>query len=479
MPQPPEAQEAALEEAASENDAKTPTPVTSKKIIRRDPDAQHGRYASNDYTGCAIVKITHETLQVGSFCPGCAEAGLKGKLGPLKPGLIIRLESNPLISGTRYEVEKLRCHLCGDQYVASVPEEIAKREKFSPGCRAAIAVGHYYFGLPFHRIERWQALHGIPLPDATQFDQVNKLYNQVKPVHTAMEEIAAEGRLFYYDDTPSIILFHKLAGNTGKSVYTTAIISQVGQNTIQLFYTGPGVAHERFEALLAKREGLEPMLTMTDASRSNIPRHVNLKVWISWVLCFCLVHGRRQFYEIRECFTPHCDFVIDQIAKVYEHEAFCKKEKFTPQERLAYHQTHSSPVMQALWIWLNNQLLYRSAEPNSGLGVAIRYMLRYWRALTRFLHYADAPIDNSWSERLVKIIIRYRNNALFFKTDRGAHIGDGLMSLIQTAIQAKVNPFHYLTTLQKHAESVAQEPHLWLPWNYQATQASLVSTIAA
>jgi hypothetical protein len=30
-----------------------------------------------------------------------------------------------------------------------------------------------------------------------------------------------------------------------------------------------------------------------------------------------------------------------------------------------------------------------------------------------------------------------------------------------------VNPFDYLTELQRHADQVAAHPERWLPWNYR------------
>jgi hypothetical protein len=32
-----------------------------------------------------------------------------------------------------------------------------------------------------------------------------------------------------------------------------------------------------------------------------------------------------------------------------------------------------------------------------------------------------------------------------------------------------VNPFDYLTELQKHAEELAKNPAAWMPWNYRQT----------
>jgi transposase len=70
--------------------------------------------------------------------------------------------------------------------------------------------------------------------------------------------------------------------------------------------------------------------------------------------------------------------------------------------------------------WLEAQLAEKKAEPNSGLGQAITYLLRHWRGLTAFLREADAPLDNNLCERALKRAVLHRKNALFYKTMNGA-----------------------------------------------------------
>jgi hypothetical protein len=45
-------------------------------------------------------------------------------------------------------------------------------------------------------------------------------------------------------------------------------------------------------------------------------------------------------------------------------------------------------------------------------------------------------------------------------------MGDLYMSLIHTCELNGVNPFDYLTELQRHTEEVRQAPAEWMPWNY-------------
>ena len=453
----------------------------NKSPPKRDPNENHGRHSVNDYIGCPITTISHQILQAGDRCPACAEEGAGGKVYPIEPGVLVRLEGHALITGNRYHIEKLRCHLCSKQYTAEVPAKIAQQEKYAPSCYSSLAIGHYTMGLPFKRIEYWQGIQDIPLADATQWDKVKKLSQTVKPVHQVLETHAAQGDLVYYDDTPHKILTQPSSseGKSRKGTYTTAIISQDKEHEVYLFYTSHRYAAENITSLLSQRETEQGLITMSDASPNNLPKDVDETLLARWILCFCLVHGRRKFYEIVDCFNVESLFVLEQISQVYEHESACKAQGLDAKARLAYHQKHSAPLMSALWAWLNNQLLYEEVESNSGLGKAIRYMLKYWDALTRFLHHAGAPIDNNLCEQMIKVMIRYRKNSFFFKTINGAKVGDCLMSVIHTAARNGINPFDYLNALQEHTADVAKQPEVWLPWNYQHRLSELSSEMAA
>ena len=70
------------------------------------------------------------------------------------------------------------------------------------------------------------------------------------------------------------------------------------------------------------------------------------------------------------------------LGRVYGFEAAARERGLTPTERLHSRQQHSGPVMEELHRWLEMQLVHKKAEPNSGLGQAITYLLRHWRGLT-------------------------------------------------------------------------------------------------
>jgi hypothetical protein len=67
----------------------------------------------------------------------------------------------------------------------------------------------------------------------------------------------------------------------------------------------------------------------------------------------------------------------------------------------------------------------------------------------------------------LKKAILHRKNALFYKTQNGAHVGDLFMSLIYTCQLCGANTFAYLIELQQHSDELSRSPQEWMPWNYR------------
>jgi hypothetical protein len=185
------------------------------------------------------------------------------------------------------------------------------------------------------------------------------------------------------------------------------------------------------------------------------------------ILANCLVHARRNFVELVDIFETEVEYVLECLKKVYTIDAQAREQALPPDERLLFHQQHSQPVMDELHRWLQRQFDDKLVEPNSSLGGAISFMLKHWAKLTLFLRVAGAPLDNNLCERALKMSIRHRRNSLFYKTMRGAGIGDLYMSLIHTCYYSQADPFDYLTELQRNQDRVMAAPADWMPWNYR------------
>jgi len=480
----PEAPSASSQGDGDETGAPGPhaPPGASPRPERATPKGGHrrgmGRLGADAYAGATRVECHHEELAVGQRCPVCGE----GTLYPLPAGVEIRIDGNALLSAMRYEVAKLRCSACGEIFTAGLPAGVGA-EKYRAQARAVLAVSRYYLGIPGYRLQGYQAMLGVPVPDATQWDQIEVVGDCAYKVFEQMEQVAAQGELIFQDDTAVRILAllkenrallaaaqaHGVAAPPERTgMHTTALAVQVGEHTAILYYSSRRHAGENLQGLLEKREaGLETPLAMSDALASNaVAEEARL------IRCHCLAHGRRKFSDLTEVFPHECQVVLEVIRQVFEHDAQARQEQLSPSERLAYHQRLSGPLMEGLHTWLHQQVAERLVEPNSSLGKAIGYMRTHWETLTRFLSVQGAPLDNNLAERALKLFIRQRNNSLFFQSEHSAYIASILTSLIATCLYAGVNAVEYLVALQEHRREVWADPAAWLPWAYASSRAS-------
>ena len=446
----------------------------------------HGRNGVKDYPGAKKVSVSHETLQAGDDCPECGD----GKVYENPPGVLIRIVGQAPLQATVYELQKLRCNLCGKLFTAQAPDGVGS-QKYDATAGSMIALLKYGSGLPFNRSRGLQGNLGIPLPASTQWDIVHAKAKLILPALEELIRQAAQGDVLYNDDTNNKILEFmgerarkaalqqeqtpespadkdkKKKERTG--LFTTGIVSQCANRQIALFFTGRQHSGENLGDVLGQRaQELDPPIQMCDALSRNIPAEMQT------VLANCLAHGRRYFVDVFELFEDECCYVLQALEVIYKNDAKTRKQQLSPEARLLFHQTHSRSTMDELHKWLQRQFDERLVEPNSGLGQAISYMLNHWKKLTLFLHKAGAPLDNNICERALKKMILHRKNSYFFKTQNGADVADLFMSLIYTCELNGVNAFDYLTELERHAGELASHPEQWMPWNYRTTFAGLV-----
>jgi transposase len=428
----------------------------------------HGRNGAEAYRGARRVSVAHPTLRAGGACPACGAGTVYEKV----PGMLVRITGQPPLAATVYQLQKLRCHLCGQVFTAEAPAE-AGPTKYDATAAGMIGLLKYGSGLPFNRLEGLQGDLGVPLPASTQWDVVEAVAGVLAPVFDELIRQAAQGEVLHNDDTTVKILElmgerarqEEPAGAGGdaderRGLYTSGVVALRDGHRVALFFSGRRHAGENLARVLKHRaEELPPPIQMCDALSRNLPGELKT------IVANCLAHARRRFVDVYDRFPEPCRHLLEALAVVYRNDAEARERGLTPEARLRSHQEASGPTMEALRDWLERQLGEKRTEPNSALGGAIGYTLKHWDELTLFLRQAGAPLDNNVCERALKKAILHRKNALFYKTRNGARVGDLFMSLIYTCQLNEVNPFDYLTELQRHADELAAHPGRWMPWN--------------
>jgi len=145
---------------------------------KRERQKGHGRKSAAAYAGATQVSVAHPVLQRADRCPGCQ----KGKVYPLqKPKTLVRIIGQAPWQATVYELEALRCNLCGEVFTPPPPAGVGDQKYDATAARMS-AVLKYGSGVPFHRLQRLESDLGIPLAAATQWQIVAETALVLEPV---------------------------------------------------------------------------------------------------------------------------------------------------------------------------------------------------------------------------------------------------------------------------------------------------------
>jgi hypothetical protein len=293
----------------------------------------------------------------------------------------------------------MRCNDCGKEYEAPLPDGVSPK-KYDGTADATIAIIKCGLATPYNRSAALQRDCGMPLSESVMSERCEAVAEALFPIYKEMRRQAANGKVFYGDDTPARIL-ELMKENREKKpgervgMQTSGIVVRTEEgHYIALYMSGRKHAGENLEELFKMRSPkLELPIQMGDGLASNWSGEKKR------IQAVCLAHARRKFWEIRSFYRVECEYVLERIGKVYRNEEATKE--MSPEVRLEYHRTQSGPIMEELRKWMEREMAEKNVEPNSSLGKAIRYYLKNYPGLSAFLRHGAAPLDNNPAVRSV------------------------------------------------------------------------------
>lgn len=435
---------------------------------------EHGRRSAKDFPDAAICEHAHTELTVGCRCPGCG----RGKLYRYNPSQYMTISGQPVFTATQHIVEQLQCNLCDEIFKAPLSDEARLdgadgRRLYSYSAVALIAILKFFGVMPWHRMETVQAWIGVRVPDASMFDQCERLANAIAPVAKHLERMSSEVMLLFGDDTGACVLNERSAiipeRESGKLVertgcHTTCVIA-VTDDGHHIVHFRIGIQHtgELLDELLSGRPSTSPPpMVMSDALSAN-------KVTVCKVReCFCNAHTVRYFKELKENYPKEAGYALERYRKIFDNEKHCREHELPAEQRLAYHREHSKHLLKEICTHGYDLLeVSKDIEPNSDIGGAYNYILNNEYELSAFCRYPGAPLENNLAERILRLPVHLRDGAPFYRNAVGAAIAANILSVGSTAYQAGVNLLDYFVAILRHSDDVRARPYDWVPWLYE------------
>jgi transposase len=181
----------------------------------------------------------------------------------------------------------------------------------------------------------------------------------------------------------------------------------------------------------------------------------------------CNAHARRKFEPIAKSNKGKgiAKEAMRFFKELYKIEREAKNNQLSPEQRYQLRQKKSKPLMEEFNAWIDR--IHPTLLPQSSLGKAVNYCIKYRNGLMRFLEDGRLEIDNNLTEQEIKPLVIARKNFLFCDSVDGAEALCLHFGLIRTAKLHGLDPYHYYVMLLKNipfCNSVEDYEKL-LPWN--------------
>mgnify|MGYP004512955045 FL=1 len=144
------------------------------------------------------------------------------------------------------------------------------------------------------------------------------------------------------------------------------------------------------------------------------------------------------------------------FTQIYKIEKQLAKLSFA--ERYTKRLEQEKPILDELFAWAEK--LY--VTPKSKLGEAVTYLRNQRKYLYNYLLDGRLEASNNRAERSVKLFVISRKNFLFANTAGGAEGSSIIFSLIETAKENKLDPYHYLTHVLRLSPTLDQDEDGWV-----------------
>ena len=345
---------------------------------------------------------------------------------------------------TIHKRRKYRCRCNGCVETAPGPLRFTPGGRYSLDFAVQVAVDKYLDHLPLERQCRIMARHGLEVSSQTLWDQLETLARFAQPTYEAYDPKVFSYPVMHADETRWPLLDGKKKSawtiwtrSTPQLVHYKILSSKSAKAAKRLFSGFDGIVVVDGYAVYEK--------LIKDEARSRSRDGPRMR------LANCWAHALRKFSDIEENFPRECGRILRWIGKLYEIEDLVPGpfpgDEAAQRLRLQLRQERSKPILEEIRTWAQTEV----GLPRSDLGRAIKYMLKRWTALTRFVDHPLIPLDNNAAERALRGPVVGRKNHYGSKSKRGTEVAAIFYSLLETAKLCGVDPALYLKTLVERA----------------------------
>ncbi|MEZ4326640.1 MAG: IS66 family transposase [Polyangiales bacterium] len=362
-----------------------------------------------------------------------------------------------------------------EMFTADMPPELLPRCLAAPSMLAEVITDKFSKGLPLYRQEQELLFESVSIDRGTMcrwLDQLGSRFNET--IVAAMERDAMESAFCIATDaTGFAVQPGKLDDGPRrpcrKGHYFVRIADrdhilfnfterQRSEDVVTLFKGYGG--HIQADACSVYNALFRP--ADPDAPDDELPTEVG-----------CWSHARRKFFEAAFAKLAIGREGLVYLHKIFEVERRCRAGKPPPSTVKARRLQHLAPLIDE-FVDFAKQHYEREKKRRGPARAALGYVVRQEGPLRAVLADGRLRIDNNWSERELRKVVRIRDAALFAGSTKHAENAGAHLTLIASAKLHHLNPREYIRDLIRVLPCWPEDRYLELaPLFWNQTRARL------
>lgn len=323
--------------------------------------------------------------------------------------------------------------------IAPPPVSLIPKSLATPSLLAYLFASKFCDALPFYRIGKILNRMGIDLSRQTMCRWAIRVAEALKLFMDLMKEELLSGNVIGADETTHQVIKEPDRNAVSKS-YMWVFRGGQPDKPVVLYKYRETRSGEFLKDYLSGFQGH----VVCDAYAG----YNHLEDVEGIILAGCWAHVRRKFFDaakISKKKTGGAHVAIAQIKKLYLVEREAKNKKLLPDERKELRQEKSKLHTEKFKEWLDDKA--DKVAPKTLLGTAVNYTIKIWGKLLRYLEAGEVPIDNNFTENVIRPFVVGRRNWLFSFTPNGAGASAALYSIAESAKANDLEPYWYYKVL--------------------------------
>lgn len=434
----------------------SPPPETEEITYQRKK--QKGK-REEDLSGLPVVREECELSGSDRQCPACGKE--------MKDiGVIVRRQIEIIPAKAYLKEHAVHSYACSDIACeekrgktmiqkADAPKPLINGSLASPSLVAHIAVQKYSNGMPLYRLEKGFQYDGVAISRQTMSNWVIRCAEDyLEPIYHRLIETLLKETVLHADETTLQVLHEPGRAASSKSYEWLYRTSGYADHSIVIYDYKETRKQEHPQNFLKTFQGY----LHTDGYQG----YHNLTPGI--IVVGCWAHARRLWENMYKNLPQKEDSAAEKglayIRALFDNER--KFKKYTPNKRYQERLEKSRPIAEDFFTWVETL----NALPQSPLGKAVHYALSQRKYLENIFLDGRLELSNNRAERSIKPFVTGRKVWLFSNTPAGAKASSILYSIVETAKENHLHPFHYITyLLESLPNASSKDINQFLPWS--------------